>query len=126
MTPDAPLSDGLCAGRTDLNAVFFSPGGNNDTAIISPFDKAVLSKPARAALLELREQHCWRCPSRITCLRTFRDEEFGVFAGMTKHERKKLEALDCGCGAPLDPRDIVQGQRELCPSCQAQRVRRAG
>lgn len=74
----------------------------------------------RAAVEEFRAAYCRRCPVRVECLRAGMQEEFGIWGGLTQAERRKVVQLNCRCGAPLDPLDMIGANRSVpfCTNCR--------
>lgn len=69
----------------------------------------------------LRTEFCWQCPVRVACFRTAMADpdlrSYGMAGGTTPRDRERVMAMDCPCGVPLDPKDILVW-RTTCPDCR--------
>jgi predicted RNA-binding Zn-ribbon protein involved in translation (DUF1610 family) len=84
-----------------------------------PCDRNSPGSQAYAADVEkLRDILCWKCPVRVECLRDGMIEDYGMWGGLTAEDRKTVTQLDCSCGQPIDPRDLVSNVRHFCPNCK--------
>lgn len=84
-----------------------------------PCDRFHASSKAYVDEVErLRQEWCSRCPVRAECLRDGMLEDFGIFGGLSPEERKSIMQLECHCGQPIDPLDLLTNVRQFCPSCK--------
>lgn len=79
----------------------------------------------------LRREFCWTCPVRVQCLRDAYAEQRtaaacpdaawtnGIRGGLTEQDRRQVLQLECWCGQPIDPKDMISKlRRQFCPDHQ--------